>query len=139
MDEDDSQKEDDIFWTLKKSHFELVLKAKGKAELYFHSYFWTNYIDNLAQACGQEGSDTREIPELQRMTSLSSRPQLVIDKIRSMPFGKAEYDSFIAQFGGREQINKMQLIEQLQRYLFVAQIDDNLESLKLIEKVLVQL
>lgn len=42
-------------------------------------------------------------------------------------------------FGGRQQIKKIQLIEQLQRYLFVAQIDDNKESLHLIEKVLIQL
>ena len=36
-------------------------------------------------------------------------------------------------------MKKIQLIEQLQRYLFVAQIHDNKESLKLIEKILIQL
>ena len=40
----------------KESHFDLSLRANGKAEIYFHSYFWTSYIDNVALACGQEGS-----------------------------------------------------------------------------------
>jgi len=78
-----------------------------------------------------------KIPEIVRLRSLSTRPQLVIDKIKSLPFGPAEYKQFVEDFGGDKQIKKIQLIEQLQRYLFVAQIYDNRESLKLIEKMLV--
>ena len=63
----------------------------------------------------------------------------MIEKIQSMPFGQEQYKRFVDDFGGRKQVAKTELIEQLQRYLFVAQIDDNQESLKLIEKVLVQL
>ena len=65
-------------------------------------------------------------PEIIRMRNLSTRPQLVIDKIRSLPFGSEEYGRFVEAFGGRDkQIKKIQLIEELQRYLFVAQIYEN--------------
>ena len=54
------------------------------------------------------------------MQSLSTRPQLVLDKIRELPFGEEQYRKFVSEFGGREQTNKMELIEQLQRHIFVA-------------------
>ena len=62
-----------------------------------------------------------------------------MDKVHSMPFGQEQYQQFVEDFGGRRQIEKMRLIDQLQRYLFVAQIYDNKESLKLIEKIFVQM
>ena len=123
---------------MKASHFDLAMRANGKAEIYFHAYFWTTYVDALAVACSQEGSDLLSTPEISRMRSLSTRPQLVIDKIQSLPFGPEQYRSFVEAFGGRDkQIKKIQLIEELQRYLFVAQIYENSGSLKLIEKILV--
>ena len=44
--------EEDLL-VLKKSHFNLLFKANGKAELYFHCYFWTTYIDSVAAVSGQ--------------------------------------------------------------------------------------
>ena len=70
---EDSKSSNAGFLTLKKSHFDLSIRAKGKAELYFHSYFWTSYIDNLAATCGAEKAST-EIPEITRMRSLATRP-----------------------------------------------------------------
>ena len=67
--------EDDTFNVcMKKSHFELALRANGKAEIYFHSYFWTTYIDAIAKACGQEGTEILNSPEITRMRCLSTRP-----------------------------------------------------------------
>ena len=37
---------------LKKSHFNLLFRANGKAELYFHCYFWSTYIDSIAVLSG---------------------------------------------------------------------------------------
>lgn len=123
---------------MKSSHFELAMRANGKAEIYFHSYFWTTYIDKLASACGQDDSEQlANSPEIARMRSLSTRPQLVLDKIKSLPFGVEQYKQFVESFGSGKQVKRVELIEQLSRHLFVAQIHDNKESLKLIEKVLI--
>ena len=93
---------------MKASHFDLALRANGKAEIYFHAYFWTTYVDTLAAACGQEGSDLLNTPEITRMRNLSTRPQLVIDKIQSLPFGLEQYNRFVEAFGKRDkQIKKI--------------------------------
>ena len=49
---------------LKKSHFNLLFRANGKAELYFHCYFWATYIDSVATVSGQQGSELLEIAEI---------------------------------------------------------------------------
>jgi len=139
VDEPQQQLEDNkSFVVLKKSHFDLSLRARGKAELYFHAYFWTTYLDTVAKACGQDSSTFESVPRIATLRNLSTRPQVVLEKIKSMPFGQQQYRQFVEDFCGR-QIKKVNLIENLQRYLFVAQIADNKESLKLIEKILVQL
>ena len=51
LDVDDESDESD-FISFKRSHFDLCLRANGKAELYFHSYFWTTYLTSLLVACG---------------------------------------------------------------------------------------
>ena len=87
---------------MKASHFDLAIRANGKAEIYFHSYFWTTYLDALAAACNQEGSDVLSAPEIVRMRSLSTKPQLVIERVMSMPFGLEEYNKFVQDFGGNK-------------------------------------
>ena len=53
---DDSEQDADAesFVTLKRSHFNLSLRANGKAELYFHCYFWSNYFESVAKKQGVE-------------------------------------------------------------------------------------
>ena len=55
-DSEESQQDESktSFISLKRSHFELTLRANGKAEIYFHSYFWSSYLDTVASACGQD-------------------------------------------------------------------------------------
>ena len=50
-DDVDTDGSKDALVVLKKSHFDLTSRANGKAELYFHCYFWTSYIDSVARAC----------------------------------------------------------------------------------------
>ena len=54
LDGDDSDQDAESFVTLKRSHFNLSLRANGKAELYFHCYFWSNYFENVAKKQGVE-------------------------------------------------------------------------------------
>jgi len=46
----------------KISHFDLSLRANGKAELYFHSYFWTTYLTNLLTVCGLDMNELDKMP-----------------------------------------------------------------------------
>ena len=56
LDEGESQEQDEeeegAFIEFKRSHFDLCIRANGKAELYFHSYFWTTYLTSLLVVCG---------------------------------------------------------------------------------------
>jgi len=45
--------------------------ANGKAELYFHAYFWTTYVKNLFDV----NSDLQNCLEVKRMENLASKPK----------------------------------------------------------------
>ena len=45
----------------------------------------------------------------------------------------------VEDFGGRKQVKKLKLLEDIQRSLFVAQISDDKDTLYWIERILVQL
>lgn len=36
-----------VLVTLKPEYLDLTIAANGKAELYFHAYFWTKYFEAL--------------------------------------------------------------------------------------------
>ena len=36
-----------ILLNLNKAYLDLTMKSKGKADLYFHSYFWQEYLRSL--------------------------------------------------------------------------------------------
>ena len=59
--------------------------------------------------------------------------------IQKFPFNEDIYTRLVEDFGGRKQVKKMKLLEEVQRSLFVAQLTDNKEALAWIEKLLVQL
>ena len=105
---------------IRKEFIELTLNANGKAELYFHAYFWSTYFEQIAQIAGGDQSALLKLPEVLRMNKLSNKPQQVYDTIKKFPFGKSEYDRFVSLFGGRQTIKKVRLIEELQRALFAA-------------------
>lgn len=45
--------------------------ANGKAELYFHAYFWTAYIKNLIDV----NPNLENCIEVKRMLNLASKPK----------------------------------------------------------------
>ena len=98
---------------LNRSYIDLALNANGKADLYFHAYLWTTYIESVAEKCGRQRDGVLADPEILRMTCLSTKPGEVIEHVKKYPFGKAEYDKLVAEFGGRKAVKKMKLIEQL--------------------------
>jgi len=40
-------KENNIILTVNKPFIQLTMKANGKADLYFHAYFWEKYLRSL--------------------------------------------------------------------------------------------
>lgn len=40
-------KDDNIIMIINKAFLELAMKANGKADLYFHAYFWDKYLHEL--------------------------------------------------------------------------------------------
>ncbi len=85
--------EGDSDLTLSKGYIELTLTANGKAELYFHAYFWTAYANMLCYA------PLLETPQIKRMGPLAQKPKTVIDQIRKYPFGETEYNELVSEFG----------------------------------------
>jgi len=63
----------------------------------------------------------------------------VAANISKYPFNEETFNKFVQEFGGRKQVKKIKLLEDVQRSLFVAQIADDQDSLKWIEKLLIQL
>jgi len=72
-------------FTLEKSHIQLVLNANGKAELYFHAYFWTRYNDRLKVGLDLDPkiSSFLEGPELNRLQILAKKPAIVIENFKN--------------------------------------------------------
>lgn len=51
--------------------------ANGKAELYFHAYFWTTYMSNLFDV----SPELKNCLEVKRMSYLASKPKQVVEII----------------------------------------------------------
>lgn len=58
MDELNITKDKNIVLRINRSFIELAMQANGKADLYFHAYFWEHYLKqlDLLQATGTGGS-----------------------------------------------------------------------------------
>ena len=65
----------DVILTIKREYLELTINANGKAELYFHSYFWTEYFEALQKRDGKDASELLNCVEIKRMTKLATRPK----------------------------------------------------------------
>jgi len=49
-------KGDNIILQVNKPFIQLTMKANGKADLYFHAYFWEKYLKSLNDAQKKGGS-----------------------------------------------------------------------------------
>jgi hypothetical protein len=138
LSQDDTVSEGDGFQlVVNRAYLDLNLKSNGKMQLYFHAYFWHAFISQLqrkVESTVLTGSD-----QLARLAKYAAKPKQVADMVGKYAFGEKEYQRFVEEFGGRKPFKKVKLIEELQRALFVAQIQENTEQLDLIEKLLIQL
>ena len=113
---------ENVTFTLEKSHIQLVLNANGKAELYFHAYFWTRYIDCLKVGLDLDPklNSFLEGPEINRLQFLAKKPAIVIENFKNQTFGEKEYLEFVEKFGGNKEIKKIQETNKLTKFLFFA-------------------
>ncbi len=105
----------------------MTLKANGKADLYFHAYFWHLYIQNLflkANPSSTEGEFEANVVqksiEVTRLKGLAESLKKVHANLTKFPFNKEIYERFVNDFGGRKPVKKLKLLEDIQRALFVA-------------------
>lgn len=77
--------------------------------------------------------------EVSRLKGLADSLRKVEANLSKFPFNEEIYNRFVQDYGGRKQIKKTKLLEDIQRALFVAQISDDKATLHWIEKLLVQL
>jgi hypothetical protein len=126
---------------LNSAQIDLTLRANGKADLYYHAYFFEQYLEALAQAddVSKDDFSAQKLPFMKRIRGLSETLGKVIVNIRKEPFTKDTYEKYARTFGLRQTTKKMKLMDNIQRALFVAQLADDTEGLYYIEKLLIQL
>ena len=97
-------KADDILLSINKPFIQLTMKANGKADLYFHAYFWEQYLRSLMdlQSPGDPGrvdifSD--EYPFMRKVVGLSATLSKVIVNIKKFPFHEKMYHKYATEFG----------------------------------------
>jgi len=123
------------------------MKANGKADLYFHAYFWEHYIKTLVEQAALKRKEEEAVVDpfaenyafMRRLIGLSATLSKVIINIKKFPFRESMYKKYAHEFGLRQIQKKMKYLEEIQRALFVAQIADDKEGLYWIEKLLIQL
>jgi hypothetical protein len=108
---------------LNRKYVDLNLKSNGKMQLYFHAYFWHAFITQLQKRV--ETSGIANSAQLTRMAKFALKPKQVADMVSKYAFGEKDYKRLVEEFGGRKPFKKVKLIEELQRALFVAQIQEN--------------
>lgn len=106
--------------------------------LYIHAYVWSEYLAQvkIKLAPGVEDVASQHAVRLARF---AMKPKQVVDMVNKYSFYEKDYLRFVEEFGGKKIFKKVKLIEELQRALFVAQIQENEEQLFWIEKILIQL
>lgn len=118
-------KEKNIVLKINKSFIDLAMRANGKADLYFHAYFWEQYLKGLdvrqsaqalnakdsssAVAAADDGSKfsarieifSDKYPFMKRLTGLSLTLMKVIVNIKKFPFNEKTYIKYVNEFGKR--------------------------------------
>ena len=122
--------ESQVLMTLNKAYIDLSMKANGKADLYFHSYFMEKYLLSLTESQQKlEGTDPASGIDIlnpakhqfmKRILGLSQTLSKVIINIKKFPFHEKMYRKYVTEFGMRQTQKKMKYLEEIQRALFVA-------------------
>ena len=81
---------------IRESYIHFILKANGKADIYFHAYFWVNFLSSL-YIVANGGSVTYEDfetnimksnPEVLRLKGLSESLKKVASSINKFAFNQ---------------------------------------------------
>lgn len=101
--------DDDVLFSIEQNFLNLTFKANGKADLYFDAYFWTRYLETLAEGAGEATSvlSQKGGVSYDRMKRLSTKPKQVYDNIKKFPFNEEQYKHYVNQFGGRKVTKKV--------------------------------
>jgi hypothetical protein len=93
--------EANVVLELEQAFVDLSLKANGKADLYFHAYFWQQYLTNLNELYAS-ALDTSvptfteaNYPFMGRLNGLSATLGKVIANIRKFPFSEKMYRKYV--------------------------------------------
>lgn len=118
MEELGISKDKNIVLKINRSFIELAMAANGKADLYFHAYFWEHYLKHLdllisVQASGAAKNDVFQNPFMKRLSGLAMTLTKVIVNIRKFPFDEQSYKRFVNEFGKRQLQKKMKHLEEI--------------------------
>ncbi len=87
----------------------MTLNANGKADLYFHAYFWTTFSEHLFMRANHstsledfEGKIVKNSLELQRLKGLAEFLKKVHLNINKFAFTQTTYYKYVNEFGGRK-------------------------------------
>lgn len=84
--------------TIQREYLELANKANGKADLYFHAYVWTQYLD--ANKAALEGLNNDLFRK--RFDGLTKTLSKVIQNVKKFPFTEENYNKYVEAFGSRK-------------------------------------
>jgi len=115
---------DNIVLKINSKFIDLVMKANGKADLYFHAYLWEQYLKtldaaqtyklamNANKATGDktDPQNEDEIIEIfsdkytfmKRLQGLSMTLTKVIINIKKFPFSEKMYNKYVNEFGRKQ-------------------------------------
>jgi hypothetical protein len=109
---------------------DLTLSANGKADLYFHAYFWHTFAWNLYMRANHsntvqsletfDSTYVKSSVEMQRLKGLAEFLKKVIQNIGKYVFTEETYLKYVNEFGGRKAPKIKKLLEELQRSLLFA-------------------
>ena len=115
-----SAKNKQYLFAMKQAYMDMTIRANGKADLYFHAYIWYTYLLALfmkvnPNLCEKEfeAEIVSSKVELARLKGLSESLKKVAANITKFPFNKEIYERFVNDFGGKKQVKKLKLLEEL--------------------------
>jgi hypothetical protein len=113
-------KDANLLMQLNKAFLHLAMKSNGKADLYFHAYFWDKYLQRLQEVSNNadvkntelgeidlygEGAASRH-PFVARLQGLATTLSKVIVNVRKFPFTTASYERYVEEFADRNSMKK---------------------------------
>lgn len=78
------------------------MNSNGKADLYFHAYFWQSYLQHVGQIAKVDLLNPEKGSWVKRLLGLSATLAKVIQNIKKFPFSEENYKKIVREFGLRQ-------------------------------------